>query len=378
MHGILHKLQSIEERVRAEIKDGGQPIAVPTDEIPKLVNDLFKKPYGDESQNDKHHTRVNNTGLLIVSDMLLTGWDAPIVNTLYLDKPLKEHTLLQAIARVNRTRKGKNAGYIVDYHGVVEYLDKALSIYGSEVQPEQIWTDINSELPKLETALQKVLNLLPKKHDPIKQPELYKEDADLHLDPDARLDVVLPDQRGARYQPYFKVLGEIKLALKDEFITGSRLLYRGKTWYCVVEPAEELSQARISFNHSRFFIQSPEGSHISNSVLRVAREAFFREKAKDKLLPRIRYWQRQTGLEATGYRMFKFQRRWASCSEDNVLEFHPRCMEFAPSVLDYVIVHELCHTIEKHHDKAFWVLVAKHYPDWERCHAEVDRLGVEV
>ena len=173
-------------------------------------------------------------------------------------------------------------------------------------------------------------------------------------------------------------LAEVNQPLKDEFITGSRLLYRGRTWYCVVEPAEELSQARISFNHSRFFIQSPEGSHISKSALRVAREAFFREKAKDKLLPRIRYWQRQTGLEATGYRMFKFQRRWASCSEDNVLEFHPRCMEFAPSVLDYVIVHELCHTIEKHHDKAFWTLVAKHYPDWERCHAEVERLGVEV
>ena len=228
-----HKLQSIEERIRGELKDGKQPVAVPTDEIPKLVNELFKKPFGDESQNDELTTKVNNIGLLIVSDMLLTGWDAPIVNTLYLDKPLKEHTLLQAIARVNRTRKGKNAGYIVDYYGVVEYLDQALNIYSGDVKPEQIWTDINSELPKLEAALQKVLNLLPKKHDPVKQPELYKEDADLFLDPDvrldmvdeflalfkefnARLDVVLPDERGARYKPYFKVLGEIKLALKHK------------------------------------------------------------------------------------------------------------------------------------------------------------------
>ena len=238
VHGIKHKLQSIEERVRDEIKDGRQPVVVPADEIPKLVNELFKKPFGDESQNDEHNALhpkigVNNIGLLIVSDMLLTGWDAPVVNTLYLDKPLKEHTLLQAIARVNRTRKGKNAGYIIDYYGVVEYLDKALSIYGGDVQPEQIWTDINSELPKLEAALQKVLNLLPKKHDPVKQPELYKEDADLYLDPDvrldvvdeflavfkefnARLDVVLPDERGARYKPCFRVLGEIKLALKHK------------------------------------------------------------------------------------------------------------------------------------------------------------------
>ncbi|WOG27881.1 type I restriction endonuclease subunit R [Endozoicomonas sp. 8E] len=233
VHGIQHKLQSIEERIRDELKEGKEPVAVPTDAIPDLVNNLFKKPYGDESQNDENTVNVNNIGLLIVSDMLLTGWDAPIVNTLYLDKPLKEHTLLQAIARVNRTRKGKNAGYIVDYYGVVESLDRALSIYGGEVKPEQIWTDINSELPKLEAALQKVLNLLPRKHDLLKQSELYKEDADLYLDPDvrldivdeflaafkefnARLDVVLPDERGARYKPYFKVLGEIKLALRNK------------------------------------------------------------------------------------------------------------------------------------------------------------------
>ncbi|WP_206679215.1 type I restriction endonuclease subunit R [Endozoicomonas acroporae] len=230
-------LQTIEERIKAERNAGQVPVAVPSDEIPALVNNLFKKPYGDESQNDSNAPdgqgiRFCNIGLLIVSDMLLTGWDAPIVSTLYLDKPLKEHTLLQAIARVNRTRKGKNAGYIVDYYGVVEYLDDALKIYSGDVQPEQIWTDINSELPKLEAALQKVLDLLPKKHDPIHQPELFKNDAEQYLDPDVRLDVVddflaafkafnarldtvLPDQRGARYKPFFQVLAAIKDAVRQ-------------------------------------------------------------------------------------------------------------------------------------------------------------------
>ncbi|MGI2028699.1 type I restriction endonuclease subunit R [Endozoicomonas acroporae] len=230
-------LQTIEERIKAERNAGQVPVAVPSDEIPALVNNLFKKPYGDESQNDSNSPdgqgiRFCNIGLLIVSDMLLTGWDAPIVSTLYLDKPLKEHTLLQAIARVNRTRKGKNAGYIVDYYGVVEYLDEALKIYSGDVQPEQIWTDINSELPKLEAALQNVLDLLPKKHDPIQEPEPFKRDAEQYLDPDVRLDVVddflaafkvfnarldtvLPDQRGARYKPFFQVLAAIKDAVRQ-------------------------------------------------------------------------------------------------------------------------------------------------------------------
>ncbi|NMS24376.1 type I restriction enzyme subunit R domain-containing protein, partial [Vibrio parahaemolyticus] len=131
------------------------------------------------SANTKEETKFNNIGLIIVSDMLLTGWDAPIVSTLYLDKPLKEHTLLQAIARVNRTRKGKKAGYIVDYFGVVEYLDEALKVYGGDVQPDQVWTDVEAELPRLQSALTKVLDILPKKHNPVKQPEPYKEDADL-------------------------------------------------------------------------------------------------------------------------------------------------------------------------------------------------------
>lgn len=61
-------------------------------------------------------------------------------------------------------------------------------------------------------------------------------------------------------------LAEVNQPLKDAFVTGSRLLYRGKTWYCVVEAAKELSQARISFNHSRFFIQSPEGDQLSREL----------------------------------------------------------------------------------------------------------------
>ena len=192
--------------------------------------------------------------------------------------------------------------------------------------------------------------------------------------PDAEMEALI------RYRALWikEKLAEVNQPLKDAFVTGSRLLYRGKTWYCEVKPALELRQALMSFNHSRFFIQSPEGSSLSREALKVARESFFREKTKDKLFPRIRYWERQTGLQAAGAKLFKFQRRWASCTDDNVLEFHPRCMEFAPSVLDYVIVHELCHTVEKNHDKAFWRLVKKHYPEWERCHKEVERLGVEV
>ncbi|WP_350343962.1 type I restriction endonuclease subunit R [Proteinivorax tanatarense] len=67
--------------------------------------------------------------LLIVVDKLLTGFDAPKATVLYIDKPLKEHTLLQAIARVNRLHEGKDYGFIIDYRGLLERLDTAMEMY---------------------------------------------------------------------------------------------------------------------------------------------------------------------------------------------------------------------------------------------------------
>jgi type I restriction enzyme R subunit len=71
--------------------------------------------------------------ILIVTDMLLTGFDAPILQTMYLDKPLKEHRLLQAIARTNRPFNDvKEAGIIMDYVGVFSEFEKAFEIYSKE------------------------------------------------------------------------------------------------------------------------------------------------------------------------------------------------------------------------------------------------------
>ena len=74
-----------------------------------------------------------NTGIafLIVCDMLLTGFDAPIEQVMYIDKRLREHTLLQAIARTNRVSRGKKRGYIVDYIGLANHLTEALTIYAA-------------------------------------------------------------------------------------------------------------------------------------------------------------------------------------------------------------------------------------------------------
>jgi type I restriction enzyme R subunit len=82
-----------------------------------------------EKQTIEAFKRSDDVDLVIVVDKLLVGFDAPRNAVLYLAKPLKDHTLLQAIARVNRLSPGKNVGLIIDYQGVLEPLTKAMGEY---------------------------------------------------------------------------------------------------------------------------------------------------------------------------------------------------------------------------------------------------------
>ena len=118
------------------------------------------KGYGSEEAYLKHvkdeFIYGDEIDLLIVVDKLLTGFDAPRASTLYIDKQLKEHNLLQAIARVNRLYDGKDYGYIIDYRGLLGELDQALTSYASlsGFDPEDITgavIDVRSEIIKAKT-----------------------------------------------------------------------------------------------------------------------------------------------------------------------------------------------------------------------------------
>ena len=115
----------------------------------------FCRPF-DLDDPDKALTGV---AFLIVCDMLLTGFDAPVEQVMYIDKRLYEHNLLQAIARVNRVTKNKHRGFIVDYIGLANHLGVALSIYSEEdlADIQQGLKNLTSELPILQERYQRLL-----------------------------------------------------------------------------------------------------------------------------------------------------------------------------------------------------------------------------
>src|SRR5690606_25598787 len=120
--------------------------------VQNFWDDMMRKYGSEQKYNDDiidHFKSANEPELLIVVSKLLTGFDAPRNTILYVCKPLKDHNLLQAIARVNRLfeEKGeaKQFGYIIDYEGLLGEVDKALNAYNSfeGFDPEDIEGVVN-------------------------------------------------------------------------------------------------------------------------------------------------------------------------------------------------------------------------------------------
>jgi type I restriction enzyme R subunit len=118
----------------------------------------------DAFKEEEHPFRI-----AIVCAMWLTGFDVPCLSTLYLDKPLKAHTLMQAIARANRVNGGKNNGLIVDYCGILRHLRKAMATFagtqpggeGGETDPARPDEELLAELAE---AIHLVRGFLNERH----------------------------------------------------------------------------------------------------------------------------------------------------------------------------------------------------------------------
>jgi type I restriction enzyme R subunit len=119
-----------------------------------IRNKLRRKRIGDNFKDENHETRM-----LIVRDMFLTGFDAPSLYIMYLDKPMKGYVLMQAIARVNRVFQGKEGGFVVDYMGVGADLKQALMDYTASGGQGKTFHDQEEAVIKLQEKYEVVRDM---------------------------------------------------------------------------------------------------------------------------------------------------------------------------------------------------------------------------
>ncbi|PFP06537.1 type I restriction endonuclease subunit R [Bacillus thuringiensis] len=179
----------------------------------KEVIARFKKPMSEDK-----------LCFLIVCDKLLTGFDAPIEQVMYLDKPIKEHNLLQAIARTNRTYDKKTYGLIVDYYGVSRFLEQALAIFNKE-DVQGALKNIDTEIPRLQSRHRSVMRFFDyisaenlEACLQVLEPEDVRNEFDTAFKRFSEsMDMVMPSPKAHGYIADLKFLGKVRQAAKSRY-----------------------------------------------------------------------------------------------------------------------------------------------------------------
>lgn len=184
-----------------------------SDDHKKIIEDFKKKTL----------TKSNNQ-IIIVKDMLLTGFDAPLCQAMYLDRKIMDHNLLQAIARVNRPKLGKHRGYIVDYYGLANYLSTALEQFTTG-EVEGALKELKEEIPKLDRAHTTVMKFF--ENVDIKdleqcilglENEAVRQNFEIAFRKFSQyMDIVLPDPYANKYLHDLNYLGKITHGARNTY-----------------------------------------------------------------------------------------------------------------------------------------------------------------
>jgi len=195
--------------------------------VEKRIAD-FKKPFPKSADDDP--TKTSRLAVIIVKSMLLTGFDAPVEQAMYLDRFMHQHELLQAIARVNRTATKKRAGLVVDFFGIARHLKQALSAYSAE-DVEGALQSLKDEIPKLRDRHHRVVSLFTDRGvEDIEDTEVCVEllrDERLRVEFNVKLkyflstlDLVLPRPEALPFVKDAKTLAFIQTRARNLYRTG--------------------------------------------------------------------------------------------------------------------------------------------------------------
>ena len=186
--------------------------------------------HGDPNDPDARAPEI-----IIVVHKLLTGFDAPCNTVLYLTRNLKDHSILQAIARVNRLHEGKEFGYVIDYRGMLENLDKALDVYGKLGEFDS--ADLEGTL----TDVREVIAALPQRHSAVW--DIFKGIANKH-DQEAYEQLLIDEELRTEFYERFSAFARtLAVALASETFLAETPEKKVQTYKRDLKFFQELRQA---------------------------------------------------------------------------------------------------------------------------------------
>ena len=157
----------------------------------------------------------------------------------------------------------------------------------------------------------------------------------------------------------YKSLAELsalnKNKTKRELVDGEGFLFLGKSYRLKID--KNLNKP-LFLGDDYFYLDEKHISKAKNLFIN-----FYKDKGLNYIPERICFFEKKMGVSSKPIRLMELKNRWASCSEKH-LNFHWKTMLAPPTVVDYVLVHELSHLIEPKHNKAFWSIIESVMPDY--------------
>lgn len=146
-----------------------------------------------------------------------------------------------------------------------------------------------------------------------------------------------------------------------EYKNGEGFLYLGRAYRLLLVSDQD---APLQLKNGRFTLRRDLVERGEIAAAKAAFRDFYTGKGLARLRDRVGYYTPKVGVEATGVEVKELGHRWASCSNSGKIAFHWKCMMAPPTIIDYIVVHELCHFHHRDHTDAFWNEVDKVMPDF--------------
>lgn len=166
-------------------------------------------------------------------------------------------------------------------------------------------------------------------------------------------------------------------ALPSEFASGQQILLRGEYVQLHVEPAEG-RRGSLTVLADRILVTAPRHFDAADRTRYVERRvlSWLTERARSEAQRLCRRYGDRLGAWPTRIRIASQKTRWGSCSARGTISLNRLLVAAPPRVFEYVVVHELCHLVERNHSHRFWTLVGRLMPDWKEHRDWLRRHGI--
>ena len=158
------------------------------------------------------------------------------------------------------------------------------------------------------------------------------------------------------------------------YASGAKVLYRGRMEFLYVKKSD-VNDITINYR-SGFYICYPDNiSEIDkNRVIKKSLEQWMKKKIEYDAKRCVKTYGDKLGLYPEGIRIKDQKHLWASCGKDRIININWQLMRFHKQILEYVVIHELCHLKYRNHSKDFWVLVGSVMPEYKKYHKILNKI----